>query len=66
MKKRVFGRYEFIADAYRNHFRSAVLEMDQSPDQFILRLSSYLYRWTVLADTEDDVDGVKQIFLWKK
>ena len=36
---------------------------DESPDQFIVRLSTYFMRWVELADTEQSFKGVKDLIV---
>ena len=38
-------------------------ETDESPDQFIVRLSTYLIRWLVLSKTEKTFDGLKDLIV---
>ena len=38
-------------------------EVDESPEQFIVRLDRYLLRWLELSDTEQTFDGLKDLIV---
>ena len=38
-------------------------ETDESPDQFIIRLSTYLIRWLELSKTEKTFEGLKDLIV---
>ena len=42
MKLALMKRYDLTEDGYRRKFRGSKPEVDESPDQFIVRLSTYL------------------------
>ena len=44
MKVALMKRYDLTEDGYRHKFRTSKLETDESPDRFIVRLSTYLMR----------------------
>ena len=52
MKLALMKRYDLTEDGYRRKFRGSKPEVDESPDQFIVRLSTYLVRWLELSKTE--------------
>ena len=43
--------YDLTEDSYRHKFRASKPEVDESPDQFIVRLDRYLLQWLGLSDT---------------
>ena len=52
-------RYDLTEDGYRRKFRASKLEVDESPDQFIVQLDRYPLQWLELSDTERTFDGLK-------
>ena len=44
-------RYDLTEDGYRRKFRASKPEVDESPEQFIVRLDRYLLRWLELSHT---------------
>ena len=54
-------RYDLTEDGYCRKFRASKLEVDESPDQFIVRLDRYLLRWLELSDTAQTFDGLKDL-----
>lgn len=58
MKLTLMTRYDLTEDGYRRKFRVSKLETDESPDQFIVRLKTYLFRWLDLSKTERTFEGL--------
>ena len=58
LKTALLKRYDFTEDGYRVKFRRAQPETGESPEQFIVRLGSYLQKWITLSNTEETLDGV--------
>ena len=56
-------RYDLTEDGYRRKFRASKPEVDESPDQFIVRLDRFLLRWLKLSDTERTFDGLKDLMV---
>ena len=52
MKLALMKRYNLTEDGYRRKFRGSKPEVDENPDQFIVRLLTYLVRWLELSKTE--------------
>ena len=52
-------RYDLTEDGYRRKFRASKPEVDESPEQFIVRLDRYLLRWLELSNTERSFEGLK-------
>ena len=55
--------YDLTDDGYRCKFRTSKPEIDESPDQFIVRLSTYLIQWLQLSKTERSFDGLKNLIV---
>ena len=56
-------RYDLTEDGYHQKFRASKLEVDESPEQFIVRLDRYLLRWLELSDTAQTFDGLKDLIM---
>ena len=56
-------RYDLTEDGYRRNFRASKPEVDESPEQFIVRLDRYLLRWLELSDTAQTYDGLKDLIV---
>ena len=63
MKIALMRRYDLTEDGYRRKFRISTPETDESPDQFIVRLSTYLIRWLELSKTEKTFEGLKDLMV---
>ena len=63
MKIALMKRYDLTEDGYRRKFRVSTPETDESPDQFIVRLSTYLIRWLELSKTEKTFEGLKDLIV---
>ena len=63
VKIALMKRYDLTEDGYRRKFRASKPELDESPDQFIVRLDRYLLRWLELSDTERTFDGLKDLIV---
>ena len=51
-------RHDLTEDGYRRTFKESKLEVDESPEQFIVRLDRYLLRWLELSSTERSFEGL--------
>ena len=60
VKIALMKRYDLTEDGYRCKFSASKTEVDESPDQFIVRLDRYLLRWLELSDTERTFDVTEQ------
>ena len=56
-------RYDLTEDGYRRKFRASKPEVDESPEQFIVRLDRYLLRWLELSHTERSFEGLKDLIV---
>ena len=56
-------RYDLTEDGYRCKFRASKPEVDESPEQFIVRLDIYPLRWQELSDTAQTFDGHKDLIV---
>ena len=63
VKIALMKRYDLTEDGYRRKFRASKPEVDESPEQFIVRLDRYLLRWLELSDTERTFDGLKDLIV---
>ena len=63
MKIALMRRYDLTEDGYRRKFRTSKPEIDESPDQFIVRLSTYLIQWLELSKIEKSLNGLKNLIV---
>ena len=63
VKLALMKRYDLTEDGYRRKFRASKPEVDESPEQFIVRLDRYLLRWLELSNTERSFEGLKDLFV---
>ena len=63
VKIALIKRYALTEDGYRRKFRASKPEVDESPEQFIVRLDRYLLRWLELSDTAQTFDGLKDLIV---
>ena len=56
-------RYDLTEDGYRRKFRASKLEVDEGPEQFIVRLDRYLLRRLELSNTERSFEGLKDLIV---
>ena len=61
MKIALMKRYDLTEDGYRRKFRGTTPEVDESPDQFIVRLIRYLARWIELSKTDETFEGLRDL-----
>ena len=55
--------YDLTEDGYRRKIRASKPEVDESPEQFIVRLDTYLVRWLELSNTERSFEGLKDLIV---
>ncbi|CAH3117521.1 unnamed protein product, partial [Porites lobata] len=63
VKLALMQRYDLTEDGYRRKFRASEPEVDESPEQFIVRLDRYLSRWLELSNTERSFEGLKDLIV---
>ena len=63
VKLALMKRYDLTEDGYRRKFRSSKPEVDESPEQFIVRLDRYLLRWLELSNTDRSFEGLKDLIV---
>ena len=63
VKIALMKRYDLTEDGYRRKFRVSKPEVDESPEQFIVRLDRYLLRWLELSNTARTFDGLKDLIV---
>ena len=54
---------DLTEDGDHRKFKASKPEVDESPDQFIVRLDRYLLRWLELSDTARTSDGLKHLIV---
>ena len=63
IKIALMKRYDLTEDGYRCKVRASTPEADESPDQLIVRLSTYLIRWLELSKMEKTFEGLKNLIV---
>ena len=63
VKITLMRRYDLTEDGYRRKFRASKPEVEESPEQFTVRLDRYLLRWLQLSDTAKTFDGLKDLIV---
>ena len=63
VKLALIKRYDLTEDGYRRKFRASKPEVDESPEQFIVRLDRYLLRWLELSNTDCSFEGLKDLIV---
>ena len=61
VKIALIKRYGLTEHGYRRKFRASKPEVDESLEQFIVRLNRYLLRWLELSNIARDFDGLKDL-----
>jgi hypothetical protein len=63
LKEALLKRYNLNEDGFRNKFCFAKAEKGESPDQFVIRLNSYLERWVDLSKTNKSYEGLRDLII---
>ena len=56
-------RYDLTEDGYRRKFRASKPEVDESPEQFIVRLGRHLLSWLGLSNTDRSFEGLRDLIV---
>ena len=62
-QKALLQRYDFTEQGYRERFRGAKPEGQESPSQFIVRISNYFDKWVELAGGDKTYKGVLELMM---
>ena len=62
-KKALLQRYDFTEQGYRERFRGAKPEGQESPSQFIVKISNYFDKWVELAGENKTFKGVLELMV---
>ena len=63
LKEALLKRYGLTADGFRRRLRESPPEEDETPEQYITRLSTYLDKWMSMSEFPTSFDGLKQLTL---
>ena len=63
LQKPILQRYDFKEQGYRERFRGAKLEGQESPSRFIVRISNYFDKWVELAGGDKTFKGVLELMV---
>ena len=63
LKTALLERYQLNAEGFRCKLRESTAEQGENPAQFLMRLESYLQRWTELSKTPKTYKGIVNLVL---
>ena len=63
LKQALLKRYNLTEEGYREKFRRCSPEKDESPEQFIFRISTYLNQWVKFSNSEQTYQGIKNLIV---
>ena len=63
LQKALLQRYDFTEQGYRERFRGAKPEGQESPSQFIVKISNYFDKWVELAGGNKTFKGVSDLMV---
>ena len=63
LQKALLQRYDFTEQGYRERFRGAKPVGQESPSQFIVRISNYFDKWVELAGGDKTFKGVSELMV---
>ncbi|GFN90364.1 hypothetical protein PoB_001687000 [Plakobranchus ocellatus] len=63
VKEALMKRYDMTEDGYRRKFRTCKPAEGESPDMFIVRIVTYLERWTELSKTDKSYEKLKDLIV---
>ena len=63
LQRALLQRYDFTEQGYRERFRGAKPEGQESPSQFIVRIRNYFSKWVDLAGVEKSFEGVSELMV---
>jgi hypothetical protein len=63
LKDALLRRYNKTEEGYRDKFYSSKADVNESPQQFLVRLSSYLFRWIDLSGVEPSYPGLCDLII---
>ena len=63
LQKAILQRYDFTEQGYRERFRGAKPEGQESPSQFIVRISNYFDKWVELAGGYKTFMGMSELMV---
>ena len=63
LKKALLQRYDFTEQSYRERFRGANPERQESPSQFIVRIYNYFDQWVELAGGDKTFTEVSELMV---
>ena len=63
LQKALLQKYDFTEQGYRERFRGAKPEGQESPSQFIVRIFNYFDKWVELAGGDKTFKGVSELMV---
>ena len=63
LRKALLQRYDFTEQGYRERFRNAKPEGQESPGQLIVRIRNYFNKWAELSEVGKTFEGVEKLMV---
>ena len=63
VKATLLESYNFTEKGYREKFRHSEPKYDETPNQYIERLSTYLQKWQETSDEENSLQGLRNLII---
>ena len=63
LRDSLLKRYNKTEEGYKQHFHTCKAEIGESPQQFIIRLASYLSKWIQLSKVEATFNGLSTLIV---
>ena len=59
LKEALLKRFGLTAEGFRKRLRESPPEQDETPSQYITRLTTYLEKWMSLSEFSNSLNGLK-------
>ena len=63
LKAALLKRYNLTEQGYREKFRKCRPEKEESPEQYIFRMQTYLEKWIELSKSEQSYEGLRDLIV---
>ena len=63
LKNALLRWYDFTCDGYCNKFKKSKPQMNESLEQFVVRLTNYLDKWIALLGTPETFGGLRELVI---
>ena len=63
LKQALLKRYNLTEEGYRNKFRICKPEKDETPEQFVFRMKTYLDKWVEFSPSDASYAGLRNLIV---